>query len=878
VDGGPFQTPLPDYFRGTTSRYRRAVVDLPGAAGRSIQLRFELSSPVGTWEIDDFRISGPPSNLRALERGGDLDGDGIPNGEELTAGTDPASADTDGDGLADGLEVAGGTDPRNLDTDGAGMADGEEAFLGLDPSGGSDDFEAGTLTASRRDGEGFEWVISDGGWIDDFSPRGFERAMQLWIGGQPFPMEREARFDPKGEVILIGPVEMGALDVTRQVFVPSSQGAFIRYIEVLENPGRAEVKSIVRIAGEFGADRSTNVLLTSNGDRLFTAADGWVAVGSSSTTSSTLPSSVVNAGERGRVRPIDASLHVDEYVFEYEVVVPAGGRVAVMHFASKSVEPRGAVTSARSLVGLAGRAEEGLKSPLGRSILNFSLDADRDGIPDDVETANGLDPDDPGDAVGDLDGDGLSNLAEFRSGAGMRKSDTDGDGLDDRTEVEDLESDPTKADSDGDGRDDPQDPFPGALILARLRLPSAAIVGLPSVIRLEVSAREEPVRVPIPLTLRVSEGAVFAGEALEGRLVSGGGTAEAELESRDGRITIEVTPTKSGSLVFTLDDPQAYGILFRSEVFEDFETSNGDFIHGGEQDEWEWGVPSSGPGVAHSGNKVWATDLDGNYNHLSDQFLETPAYLLPPVPGLKLEFWQWIAVTSCCDEGKLLVSAGESPFEEALDLDLFRGTSAGFERVALGLDAYAGKLVKFRFRLISDASGNNAGLYIDDFRIHGPPLDLQLVDPDFGKAKMLLALEGPEDLDEDGLSNEDEVSRGTRPLVSDTDGGGLSDGDEVAQGLDPLDSSDDSGPRPFIRGDSDANDALELTDAVVLLDYLFRRGPRPPSLDASDADDSGRLNVTDAVYLLLHLFRGGQPPPPPYPEPGQDPTPDNLAN
>jgi hypothetical protein len=43
-------------------------------------------------------------------------------------------------------------------------------------------------------------------------------------------------------------------------------------------------------------------------------------------------------------------------------------------------------------------------------------DRDQDGMPDDWERANGLNPDDPADAARDLDSDGLTNLAEFRAG------------------------------------------------------------------------------------------------------------------------------------------------------------------------------------------------------------------------------------------------------------------------------------------------------------------------------------------------------------------------------------------------------------------------------------------------------------------------------
>lgn len=48
------------------------------------------------------------------------------------------------------------------------------------------------------------------------------------------------------------------------------------------------------------------------------------------------------------------------------------------------------------------------------TLADGSLDSDGDGLPDAWEKAHGLNPFDPSDALGDPDGDGFSNLAEFR--------------------------------------------------------------------------------------------------------------------------------------------------------------------------------------------------------------------------------------------------------------------------------------------------------------------------------------------------------------------------------------------------------------------------------------------------------------------------------
>jgi hypothetical protein len=84
------------------------------------------------------------------------------------------------------------------------------------------------------------------------------------------------------------------------------------------------------------------------------------------------------------------------------------------------------------------------------------------------------------------------------------------------------------------------------------------------------------------------------------------------------------------------------------------------------------------------------------------------------------------------------------------------------------------------------------------------------------------------------------------------------------------------GPLDFIRGDSNSDDRIELSDPVRLLGYLFLGTAAPPCLDAADANDSGALDITDAVFVLEHLFLGGPAPPAPYPDPGFDITPDDL--
>ena len=48
-------------------------------------------------------------------------------------------------------------------------------------------------------------------------------------------------------------------------------------------------------------------------------------------------------------------------------------------------------------------------------------------------------------------------------------------------------------------------------------------------------------------------------------------------------------------------------------------------------------------------------------------------------------------------------------------------------------------------------------------------------------------------------------------------------------------------------------------------------------MKAADVTDDSAVDISDSVYLLNFLFLGGSPPPPPFPTPGEDPTPDDLT-
>lgn len=81
----------------------------------------------------------------------------------------------------------------------------------------------------------------------------------------------------------------------------------------------------------------------------------------------------------------------------------------------------------------------------------------------------------------------------------------------------------------------------------------------------------------------------------------------------------------------------------------------------------------------------------------------------------------------------------------------------------------------------------------------------------------------------------------------------------------------------FVRGDSNYDQSVNISDGIFLLSFLFSGGPPPTCPDSADGNDDGQLNVADAVMVLQFLFNSGETLPYPYPGAGLDPTSDDLG-
>ena len=157
----------------------------------------------------------------------------------------------------------------------------------------------------------------------------------------------------------------------------------------------------------------------------------------------------------------------------------------------------------------------------------------------------------------------------------------------------------------------------------------------------------------------------------------------------------------------------------------DFELNNGQFVS---ESGWVWGEPASVD--AHSGSKVWATSLSGEYPINVTYHLYTPRYVLGS--GSELSFMQNYSVEQNFDGINVSISTNNgnnwtvispnggyngSAIAGLNSENGWTGDSSGWVNATFDLAQYADQEVMFRFRLGSNGSITGPGWFIDDFEL-----------------------------------------------------------------------------------------------------------------------------------------------------------------
>lgn len=162
---------------------------------------------------------------------------------------------------------------------------------------------------------------------------------------------------------------------------------------------------------------------------------------------------------------------------------------------------------------------------------------------------------------------------------------------------------------------------------------------------------------------------------------------------------------------------------------EDFESgapgwTTGATLPGAGGTVWERGVPSGGPGAAHSGSNAYGTDLDADYavGEKTDLWLRSPTVDLASAASATLTFYDWFETDNNYHFGYVNILDTSGTPLASQEYAATGGPSAGWVQQTVPFPAgVMGQEVVIEFQFTTDQYGTPyAGWYIDDVLVEAP--------------------------------------------------------------------------------------------------------------------------------------------------------------
>lgn len=312
--------------------------------------------------------------------------------QSAVGGSFPASSGSDGQYTVDLVPVGPFTiaavAPNQDRADGSGTlsVDGQTVTVNLS-------LLPATVTLPRGlyDGNAVSWQVrSDGSLYTGsvFPGAGTTPRLSLIANGVGHIFSNQsgnsAATEENRREIVLANADLAGLAVQRKVFVPVD-GYWVRYLDILQNPGAAAV--VVDVTEEMDLGGTPGVVATASGDDTLTPADSWVLIDDADASDAYAsgyyngytfaPLASVLWGP-GATAPSEASFTPagSQGLVRYRwnaVTVPAGGSVAILHLLSVQADRTRGRASAERLSQLPPEVLAGLTPAEAASVLNFDI-------------------------------------------------------------------------------------------------------------------------------------------------------------------------------------------------------------------------------------------------------------------------------------------------------------------------------------------------------------------------------------------------------------------------------------------------------------------------------------------------------------------------
>jgi hypothetical protein len=212
--------------------------------------------------------------------------------------------------------------------------------------------------------------LGEGGTSDGRLDPAYEGAYELHVNGRSLGCAAAGLLEDDGREVVVGPFGLGSLNVTRKVFVPAT-GGFARYLELLSNPTSVPVTVAVQVNSELDSGSRTRVVVSpaATGDTFAVTDQGGFCCD---------PALAHVFGGPGALAVSATQFEdgEDDIFYRWEVTVPPGETVILMHFAVQREvsDTAGAQAEAEALVALSDvDALAGMSTEERDQVANFVL-------------------------------------------------------------------------------------------------------------------------------------------------------------------------------------------------------------------------------------------------------------------------------------------------------------------------------------------------------------------------------------------------------------------------------------------------------------------------------------------------------------------------
>ena len=247
---------------------------------------------------------------------------------------------------------------------------------------------------------------------------------------------------------------------------------------------------------------------------------------------------------------------------------------------------------------------------------------------------------------------------------------------------------------------------------------------------------------------------------------------------------------------------------------------------------------------AHSGTDSWTEQANNRSNHW---LVASNPYEV--MENDSLRFWIWYDIENNWDYFYVQISTDGGFVYTNLENDMTtdfnpNGTNIGngitgtsgnqWVEAKFDLSAYQGQQVNFRLSYFTDYAVLNEGVYIDDIEnidFFGIDSVLSANEPD---TFYNISNKEPGDYwyRVDAIDAEDQVSRLSNIVAVQV-------------------------PLPYVVGDANGDDDVNILDLTFLVDRVFRGGPLPDPFLSGDSNCDADVNILDLTFMVDYIFRGG---------------------